>query len=83
MQLMMGAIESVLGRHTPYIFSYVCCRSRICTSGRCVEATSCSNLVQDGLETGALQAAVISASMHMLELQRPRVVVIQGHSSKS
>jgi hypothetical protein len=28
------------------------CRSRICSSGRCLEADSCRNLVQDGMETG-------------------------------
>lgn len=28
------------------------CRSRICSNGRCLEADSCKNLVQDGLETG-------------------------------
>jgi hypothetical protein len=28
------------------------CRSRNCSNGVCVEAASCYNLVQDGIETG-------------------------------
>lgn len=35
------------------------CRSRICSSGRCLEADSCQNLVQDGLETGELRASCV------------------------
>lgn len=52
------AVLPVAGRiAVPHRHALTCmCRSRICSAasgGKCLEATSCSNLVQDGLETGA------------------------------